>query len=193
MLSLFTFPVITAILEPYFQKTALDPVHIFLGLLVLLGIFIMSPELNYESDYFKGIVLGILSATCYALRTLVLKRHVGSYNGTVLMVYQVGILSVILIPSIIFTDWMVVRAQYPYILLIALLTTAIGHTMFIQSLNYFKVSTASIIASAQPLFGIILALLFLNEIPKLNTIIGGGLIILTVLIESLRSGKTKMS
>ncbi|MCK5677541.1 MAG: DMT family transporter, partial [Flavobacteriaceae bacterium] len=42
MLSLYTFPVITALLEPFFIKTKLNPIHIILGLLVLLGIYILA-------------------------------------------------------------------------------------------------------------------------------------------------------
>lgn len=191
MISLFTFPVITALLEPYFHKSKFDPFHLVLGILVLVGLFIMAPETNFKSQYFQGILLGIISALCYALRTLVLKKHVKNYNGTILMFYQVAILTIILSPCLLVTDWEILQKQFPFILMLALLTTAIGHTLFIQSLNYFKVSTASIIGSAQPLFGIILAYFFLNEIPEVKTMLGGSLIMLTVLIESVRSRKIR--
>jgi drug/metabolite transporter (DMT)-like permease len=59
----------------------------------------------------------------------------------------------------------------------------------VHSLNYFSVSTASIISSIQPIFGIIIAFLVMNEIPTFNTYIGGSLILLTVVIESIRSSK----
>ena len=80
-----------------------------------------------------------------------------------------------------------IKTQYPYVLLLALLTTAIGHTLFINSLKYFKASTASIIGSSQPIFGIIIAYFFLNEIPTIHTFVGGALILSTVVIESIRS------
>ncbi len=82
-----------------------------------------------------------------------------------------------------------IRTQFPFVLLLALLTTAIGHTLFLQSLKYFTASTASIISSIQPIFGIILAYFFLNEIPAWNTFWGGLLILSTVVIESIRSRK----
>jgi drug/metabolite transporter (DMT)-like permease len=86
-------------------------------------------------------------------------------------------------------DSSAIETQYPYILLLALLTTAIGHTMMVRKLTYFSVSTASIISSVQPIFGIILAFFFLSETPTLNTFFGGLLILVTVLIESVRSKK----
>lgn len=189
MLSLFTFPVFTALLEPFFVKRKLDPIHLLLGVMVLIGVYQLAPEFEMQSDFFKGILFGLLSALCYALRILILKRHINTYNGTALMLYQLFVLAIILSPFLLIMDTSNIKTQYPYVLLLGLLTTAIGHTLFLKSLKYFSVTTASIIASAQPLFGIILAFLFLKETPSVNTFIGGTLIMLTVIIESLRSNK----
>ncbi len=189
MLSLFTFPVITALIEPLFTKKKLNPIHIVLALIVLLGIYILAPEFNFESSQVKGIMLGVLSALFYAIRNLMLKNPVSRYNGTSLMMYQTLFLTIILLPFLFIKDTSNITTQYPYIILLALVTTAIGHSLFINSLKYFSVSTASIVGSTQPLFGIIIAYIFLNEIPTLNTFIGGSLIIATVIIESIRSRK----
>ena len=187
MLSLFTFPIITALLEPLFSKVKFDPVHIILGLLALLGIYILAPEFNLKSGQLQGILFGLLSSVCYALRILILKSHVKQYNGTMLMFYQVALLAILLFPALLVMDTSNITTQYPYVILLALLTTAIGHTLFVNSLKYFKASTASIIGSTQPLFGIIIAYFFLNEIPTIHTFVGGALILTTVIIESVRS------
>lgn len=187
MLSLFTFPVFTALLEPLFIKSKLNIIHIFLGIIVLIGIYILAPEFNFESTQVKGILLGLFSALCYALRNLTLKRHIGKYSGTALMMHQILILSVLLIPFMFTMDTSNISTQFPYVIMLALITTAIGHSMFIHSLRYFSVSTASIINSLQPVLGIIMAYFFLKEIPTWNTFFGGSLILATVIIESIRS------
>ncbi|WP_396602999.1 DMT family transporter [Algibacter sp. R77976] len=189
MLAMFTFPVITAFLEPLFTKSKLNPVHILMGLMVLIGIYILAPELNFENTHLKGILMGIFSAVCYSIRNLILKKHVHKYDGTVLMMQQVSIVSILLFPVMFKMDISNIQTQVPYLLILGLVTTAIGHSLFISSFKYFSVSTASIIGSAQPIFGIIMAFLFLNEIPNLNTFFGGALIIATVVIESMRSRK----
>lgn len=191
MLSLFTFPVITALLEPLFTKTKLNPIHIFLAILVLIGIYILAPDFDFESNQVKGILLGVFSAFCYAIRNLMLKKPASVYNGTSLMMYQTLFLTILLLPVMFFLDISNITTQYPYVILLALVTTAIGHSLFISSLKYFSVSTASIIGSMQPIFGIIIAFIFLNEIPTLNTFIGGLIILSTVVIESLRSGRVR--
>jgi len=45
MLTLFTFPVITALLEPISIKVKLDPIHVLLGVLVIIGIYILQEHL----------------------------------------------------------------------------------------------------------------------------------------------------
>ncbi len=187
MLSMYTFPVITAFLEPIFTKSKLNISHVLLAVLVLIGVFILVPEFSLENTQFQGILFGILSAFCYSLRNLLLKKHVTNYNGSMLMFYQMVVVTILLIPVLFIGDFTNVLDQLPLLILVAVLTTAIGHTMMVNSLKNFSVATASIISSIQPIFGIIIAYIFVNEIPQFNTFIGGSLILLTVIIESIRS------
>jgi len=189
VLSLYTFPIIIALLEPLFFKVKFNPIYILLGLMVLTGLFILTPEFNIESTQVKGILFGVFSAFCFALRILILKQHVAQYNGSMLMFYQTLIITILLVPTLFFMDVSGVETQFPYLLLLAFLTTAIGHSLMLHSLKFFSASTASIISSLQPVFGIILAYFFLQEIPTINTFWGGSLILLTVVIESIRSKK----
>jgi len=191
MLSLFTYPVITALLEPLFFKVKLNPIHILLGVVVLIGIYVLAPDFDLQSAQVKGVLLGVISALFYSLRLLLLKKYTDKYHGSMLMFYQISIVSVVMLPVIFMMDTSGIQTQFTAVLLLALLTTAIGHTLFLQSLKYFSVGTASIISSIQPIFGIIIAYIFLNEIPTWNTFWGGALILSTVVIESIRSQKSR--
>ncbi|GFD83566.1 DMT family transporter [Tenacibaculum mesophilum] len=189
MLSLYTFPVMIAFLEPLFLKIKFNPIHIVLGLMVLLGLYILAPDFDIKNTQVQGVLFGLLSALCYSIRILILKQYVQQYNGVMLMFYQVVIITITLVPVLFFMDVSGFQEQLPYLLLLALLTTAIGHSLMVHSLQFFSASTASIISSIQPVFGILLAFIFLNEIPTWNTFIGGSLILATVIIESIRSRK----
>lgn len=191
MLSLYTFPVMTALLEPFFVKTKLNPIHIVMGFLVLLGIYILAPNLDFETSDMKGILFGLLSAMCYAIRILIIKQYANQYHSSMLMLYQTCVITILLLPLLFFLDLSGIQTQFPYLLMLAILTTAIGHTLMVHSLRYFSVSTATIISSVQPIFGILLAFLFLNEIPTWNTFVGGLFILITVAIESIRSQNSK--
>ena len=189
MLSLFTFPVITALLEPFFLKTKFNPIHLILGTIILIGIYILAPEFNLESDDLKGILFGLFSAFCYSIRILILKQHVDHYHGSMLMFYQTSVITIVLFPVLFFMDVSGFQSQVPYLLLLAIITTAVGHSLMVHSLKFFSASTATIIGSIQPVFGIIIAFVVVNEIPAVNTIWGGLLIISTVFIETIRSKK----
>jgi drug/metabolite transporter (DMT)-like permease len=187
VLSLYTFPIIIALLEPLFLKVKFNPIYILFGILVLSGLYILTPEFSLESTQAKGILFGVFSAFCYAVRILILKQHVAKYNGTMLMFYQTVIITILLFPTLFFMDLSGLSTQYPYILSLAFLTTAVGHSLMLHSLKHFSAATTSIISSLQPIFGIVLAFVFLQEIPSINTFWGGSLILVTVVIESLRS------
>ncbi|WP_235016233.1 DMT family transporter [Aquimarina sp. AU474] len=189
MLSIFTYPVITALLEPIILKTKFQKIHILLTLLVLVGIYFLVPDLDFSNSYTKAVVLGVISALCYSLRNLIMKTKVRNYNGSILMWYQLVVVSVILLPFMLVMDSSGIEQQWLPTLTLALLTTAIGHTLFLQSFKRFSITTASIISSVQPVYGIIIGILFLHEIPVLSTVIGGALILTSVVVESIRTYK----
>lgn len=187
MLSLFTFPVITALLEPLFFKIKLDYWQILLGIIVLIGIYFLMPEFNFNNDYTKGVLVGVVSAFFYALRNIVLKKQLVVYQPTMLMFYQLVVISLLLWPVLFLYDTTNYSTQIPSILTLALVTTAMGHTLFVVSLKNFSASTAGIFSSIQPIYGIVLAYFILDELPSTNILIGGFLILTTVGLESLKT------
>ena len=139
MLSLFTFPVITAFLEPLFFNTRFNKKHIFLGGLTLLGIYFLVPSFDLAKTHGPAIALGVFSALCF-------------------------------VPFISQETLSMNQDFWPALVFLALFTTVIGHSMFLFSLTRFSVTSASIAASVQPLYGILIAYFFLNEIPHWGTL-----------------------
>ena len=186
MLSLFTYPVFTAMLEPLLLKTRFQWAHLSLGVLTLVGIYFLVPAFDLANDQFQAIGWGIFSALSYALRNLLLKAPVAHYRSTVLMFYQIGTVALVLAPLLWLNGPGDIAHQWPPLLLLALLTTVVGHTLFLASFRHFSITTASIMSCTQPIFGIILGAIFLQEYPTWGTCLGGALILLAVVLESLR-------
>jgi len=191
MLSLFTYPIITALLEPLFFKTTLNKKHVLLGIVVLIGIYFLSPEFNIENNQTKGVLFGLISAVFYAGRNIIMKKKVANYHGSMLMFYQMVVITLVLWPVLFIFEVNPTTNDWKALLVLALVTTSIGHTLFVMSFKNFSVSAASIMSSLQPIYGIIFGILFLTEIPTSNTLIGGFLILTTVVIESFQSTKKK--
>ncbi|MDC6388362.1 DMT family transporter [Maribacter sp. PR1] len=191
MLSLFTYPVITAFLEPIILKSKLQKMHLVLGGLVLMGIYFLSPNFNLEDSNTIAIFMGLISALSYALRNIILKLKVEKYQGTTLMVYQTGTIGVLMLPALFLTPINDMLGQWEGLLALGVITTAVGHSLFLMTFKHFSITTVSILSSVQPIYGILIGVVFLNEIPKTTTIIGGALILSSVVIESYRSSKKK--
>lgn len=189
MLSLFTFPVITAFIEPFYFKKKFNKRHLALAIVVVTGLYIMTPEINIENNNTKGIIAGVVSGVFFSLRNLTMKSNSAKYESTLLMFYQFLFITITFIPFVFIANPNKTVEFLPSILVLGIFTTAIGHTLFVKSLKNFNVSTASIIASSQPVFGIIMGFIFLSEVPNMNTLIGGGVIISTVFIESYMTNK----
>ena len=189
MLSVFTYPIITSFLEPIMLSSKFKKSNLLLGLMVLIGIYFLAPEISMKNDQFIAVGFGVISALCYSIRNIYMKAKSSEYEASILMVYQLIIVSVLLSPVFYFYDVKGLGASLPAILILALLTTAIGHTFFVQSFRNFTISGASIISGVQPIYGIIIGMIVLGEYPGVKTIIGGAIILGTVLIESVRSFK----
>ena len=189
MLSLFTYPVITALLEPLILKTKFQRIHVLLGLLVLCGIYFLTPDFDFGNSATIAIGMGVLSALFYALRNIILKTKAVNYHGSMLMVYQTGIIGLLLLPAFFFVDAQTLLSQWEGIIALAVLTTAIGHTLFLMTFKHFSITSVSIISSIQPVYGILIGAIFLSEIPAVTTILGGIFILGSVVIESVRTSR----
>jgi drug/metabolite transporter (DMT)-like permease len=187
MLSLYTFPVITVMLEPIILKTKPSTFHLMLGFLILGGVYFLVPDFDIENTQFKAVAFGIFSAICYALRNIIMKAKVDKYSGAVLMVNQLLIISLCCLPLFFVLDTSKIIQFLPHTLLLAVVTTAIGHSLLVYSFKHFSIVSASILSCLQPVYGILLGIYFLNDIPSFNTMIGGLIILSAVVLESIRS------
>lgn len=189
MLSLFSYPAITAIIEPLYFKNKVQKFHILLGFIVLVGIYFLVPDFSFGSDNLKAVGFGVFSAFCYSLRNIIMKGKVSDYNGSVLMTYQLLVIGLCISPLLYQLNIDDAIQFLPATLGLAFLTTAVGHTLFLYSFNNFSAATSSIISSLQPIYGIMFGAVFLSEYPEPSTLIGGAIILFTVIAESIRIAK----
>lgn len=186
ILSLFSNPAITAILEPLILKTKFNRLDLILGLCVLIGIYIMSPaELNFSNNIFLGICLGLLSAFCYSLRNIVTKDLVSKYDSRFLMLTQVGIVVLLLLPFPKIYDVMPTWQEWLALIALGIGTSAIGHSLYARGLRSFDASSVAVLASITPVYAIFWGYLFLQEMPRSETLLGGSVILIVVLIRNL--------
>lgn len=187
LISLFTFPIMTIFLEPLFSQEKLKLMDVLSGIAVLVGIIIIVPEFSLSNHDTQGILWGLLSALMYSFRNIYSRRFLSHYPSTFLMGIQSSVSAVILGVALGSRAWLAFSAEH-IITIIALgaIFTAISHTLFMKSFTHLGTASASIISSIQPVYGSVWAIILFNEIPSLNTVIGGSIILALVIIETIK-------
>ena len=189
MIALFTFPVITVLLEPFFEVIRLVWQDVVSALVVLSGIALIVPEISIDNDITLGILIGIGSAVLYAFRNLIHRKHFSHYSGAHAMAYQTLIIFFSL--SFFVSEEIFTASQQTYIWLLVLGTalTAVPHALIAASLKYLRAKTFSLVACMQPFYGVILAVLVLDEQPTWQTFFGGTLVISAAIYETVNAQK----
>lgn len=187
MLALFSFPIITILLEPFFAKTKLRQRDVLAGFSVLIGIAIMvSGDLSdVNGPVFQGVFWGVLSAILFSLRNLTQKYYFSQLSSDSLMFHQVVAVSAMLFPFLDFTGTArLTSMNLLALMLLGLLSTATAHTLLTYSLKLLQAKSVALIGCLQPLIASILAWVVMQEVPQLTVVVGGGIIVSVAMYES---------
>jgi len=173
LLTFSTFPVFAVFLEPLFFKEKIEWKDVVAVLFTLGGITCIVPAFDLNHATTVGAIFGILSGLSFAVLQLLNRKYVQIYSGRLITFYQTGIAALALLPVISFAAGRLALPDVGRLMILGVLCTAIAHSLFINGLRSVKVRSASIIAGLEPVYGIIIAMIFLNEIPSWKEICGG--------------------
>ena len=194
MITLFTYPVFTVLLEPLLRKQLPSLRDVFVSVVVSFGISMLFPTLwssgiTLTDDYLIGIVLGVISAITMALRNIGIQHYFKEYSGTQSMFYQFLVSALVLTPFIGTTPDNVTLDNWQLLILLTAFFSAAPHILFASAIHKLSAKTVGLIAYLQPLYGISLGFLILAEIPTLMTLLGGIIILSAAIYETYLSNK----
>ena len=180
-----TFPLFITIIESI-RNQKISILELVPSLLIILGVFITIPEFSLSNDMFVGIIIGILSALSYALLTLMNRYFSIYYSSTTIALYEQSSATVILLPTLLFINSTPTFKDISLLIFLGIVTTALAHTLFITSLKHVEAHKAGIISAMESVYSILLAYLFLHEIPTVREIVGAIIIISVVIMTQLK-------
>ncbi|EOQ94895.1 EamA-like transporter family protein [Leptospira wolbachii serovar Codice str. CDC] len=187
MLSLFTYPVFSALIEPLLGGKRPDPFAFFLACFSFFGLFLIVPDLSWNNQMFQGVVWGVVSAVLYAIRNLLTKEMHVHYPSAQILFTQLIATTLVLLP---FADGLFVMLAEPKYLLfqvvLAGIFTSLAHTIWIRSLSNLSVTTAGTLSTLSPIYGSLAAWYFLGEVPPERLWLGGGVILFCAILEVFR-------
>lgn len=188
ILSLGAF--MTSFLEPLFYKKKIIFYEVFLGLLVVLGTAII---FKTQFKYMEGIIYSLISVIFSVLFTLINGKLVGQASSYTISLYELlgGFitLSFILILSNDFnTELFVLKNNdFLWLLILGTICTAYAFVVSVDVMKHLSPYSLMLSINMEPIYGILLASLFLNESKNMSYqfYIGFSFIFLAVILNGI--------
>lgn len=181
-----SFPAFVALFESLFFREKLRFREIVLLIAITIGLMLVTPEFTFGNEATQGLLWGILSALVYAILAVVNRHTMSKISGVQASWWQYIWATVLLLPfsaaelpTVSVEDWF-------WILCIGFLCTTLAYTLFISSLDTINARTASMIISLEPVYAIVIAWIYFNEVPSIRMLIGGAMILLSVAWANLK-------
>lgn len=188
ILSLGAF--MTSFLEPLFYKKKIIFYEVFLGLLVVLGTAII---FKTQFKYMEGIIYSLISVIFSVLFTLINGKLVGQASSYTISLYELlgGFitLSFILILSNDFnTELFVLKNNdFLWLLILGTICTAYAFVVSVDVMKHLSPYSLMLSINMEPIYGILLASLFLNESKNMSYqfYVGFSFIFLAVILNGI--------
>lgn len=189
IIALYTYPVITVFIEPFFHGERPHIKDIISAMLVLSGIYLLVPDFSIDNSTAQGVAWGVLSAFLFAMRNLIHGRYFKRYPARHALLYQTLVVMLMLLPFSADVVPDVTSQQWWMLIILGIFFTALPHTLFANSLLHLKAKTASLVGCMQVVYGTVFAALVLSEWPEWTTVLGGVIVVGTAAFETVTSGK----
>ncbi len=181
-----TFPMFVTFAEPLINHEKPKLRNVIIALIIFIGVLITIPEFSFENNMFKGVLVGMISPVAYTVITMLNKGFSDNYSGTLISFYEQGTAAIVLLPFVLAMGIHPTMQDIGLLLIFGTLTTAFAHTLFISSLKYIPARLAGVCSSMETVYGILFAMILLGEVPSMREIIGGAVILLTVIYAQIK-------
>ncbi len=184
-----------SIIEPIFYKRKIIGYEIIFGLLVIIGVFIITQG---EIKYLTGILLGISSAFFSSLFAVLNGVFLKQHSATVISFYEFisGVLFISLF--ILFfkggfsVEFFNLSARdFWFLFILASVCTAYAFIASVYVMKLISPYTVVLTYNLEPVYGFLIALLLYPESEKMSTYFyyGAAIIISTVLLNGILKNK----
>jgi drug/metabolite transporter (DMT)-like permease len=180
----------TALLEPAINRRRISGKDVWISLIPLAGILLI---FHFDVRYRIGILLGIIGALLAALFVITNKQVAKGRSSVTVLFYEMmgGFLCLSLLMPFYLRYFPVATilpgpADFLWLLVFAVGCTVLLQILQIEALRNISAFTLNLSYNLEPVYSIVIAMLFLGEAKELNFsfYIGLGLIFLSVLFQS---------
>lgn len=182
----------TSITEPLLLKRRIQLVELLLGLLVMMGIYII---FHFEGNYQKGIIIGLISSLLASVFPILNRIMMQKMNAETLMSYEIGfgfVFLTLLMPLYIswvpVSHWLPTTSDWLWLLLLSWLCSVWAFILSANALKKISAFTVNLTYNLEPLYGIAIGFCVYHEYKSWTPsfYVGFFMIILAVALQTWR-------
>lgn len=177
-----TAPIYVLILEPILTKSKYDKINIITISISFIGMILFFVG-DLSIGDINGNIAALLAGIAFAAFFLGMKKNEGKF-GEASIFYGNIFVSLFCIPFILELHSVSI-SDYAMVSFLGVFQIAIPYALFSYGIQRIKAVEASIISMFEPVLNPIWVFLGYGEIPKLNAIIGGIIIISAITIKTI--------
>lgn len=172
-----------AILEPLIKNQKISKGDIFVGLLIILGIYLI---FKFETKYTTGIIFGLLSAVAASFFSTINSTLVQKSNPSIIGFYELsGAFFWITIyrlfdKSLLTETFNLSPTDWFYLMVLGTICTALAYVAGVAVMRTLSAFRVALITNLEPVYGIILAFLLFGAKEQMS----GGFYVGSLLILS---------
>jgi len=172
LVCLSSFTLFTAILEPLIKKTAIQPGDIFVGLVIILGIYLI---FKFESGYTEGIILGLSAAVASSLFSIMNSNFAQKSDAKVIGFYELSgaffwiTIYRLLDGSLLQETFALSLTDWLYLMILGTICTALAYIAGVSVMRTLSAFRVALISNLEPVYGILLAFLFFGTKETMST------------------------
>jgi drug/metabolite transporter (DMT)-like permease len=188
-----------SLIEPIAYKRKIDWTELLLGLFVVAGLYLI---FRFEGDYTAGIIVALISAFLAASFSVINSKLVKGHSPTRITLLEMlgGLLAISLFSmyqlintKMVLSDFAIVGMDWIYLLVLGSICTAYAFIESVAVMKHLSSYTVLLTTNLEPVYGIIMALLFFNETEKMDPYfyLGATIIIFTVVADGYLKKRRK--
>ena len=185
----FSYPIFVIFIE-YARGTKLQSYQILLILSGFLGLYLLLDLVDVKS--ITGIIYGLVSAVSLAFIITIGERYSSKLGGLKVAFSQLIVAAFILI-KFTFDSWNWMISNILISLFLGLFLTALGLTTYWYVVKVIKPLAVSTITYLEPVTGVVLGALILNENLEIKQIIGFSIVLLVGVLQVYLDSKVNPS
>lgn len=186
LVCLSSITLFTAIFEPLVTNKKISRLEILAGLLIICGIVLI---FKFESQYTKGIILGLISAATASIFSIINSQLVKQKPAPVIAFYELSGAFFWLSVYLFFiggfkTPLHLSSDNFAYLLLLGTVCTSVAYVAGVSVMRQLSAFRVALVTNLEPVYGIIMAFIIFGDLKKMTPgfWIGAVLILSTIFL-----------